>query len=134
MGYAVYEEDGRWAGYGVPAECDFPSCHAQIDRGLAHKCETYIDYQYARDGQPIDPPESLTSDLEEFEVECEGCGLFFCTDHEPHSDHQNSEPKPDSIEWMRHMLTDSSWKQWRDENRNEAARMTDSLGVEGPRP
>ena len=43
MGYQVYEDSktGRWAGYGVPAECDRPDCATKIDRGLAYRCEDH---------------------------------------------------------------------------------------------
>lgn len=37
MGWSI-GFDTRWKrdiGYGVPAECDHPTCGAQIDRGLA---------------------------------------------------------------------------------------------------
>ena len=54
MGYGVYEREGRWCGYGVPATCDFPGCGASIDRGLAYLCGGQGDG---------------------------GCGLFFCGSH-----------------------------------------------------
>lgn len=94
MGYAVYEDwDARdrgvtrWAGYGVPAICDMPGCDEEIDRGLGCKCER--------------------------------CGLFFCGEHlylTCPDTHNGLTPKPDTAEWERHMLTDESWQQWRDEN------------------
>lgn len=95
MGYAVYEDPnapGRWAGYAVPAECDWPDCHECIDRGLGWKCDEHAEFEG-------------------------GCGLFFCSRHEHRFDeHAGIEPKPDTAEWMRHMLTDDSWEQWRAEH------------------
>jgi hypothetical protein len=106
MGYAVYERDGRWAGYGVPATCDHPDCGASIDRGLGYLCGAVTDDR--------------------------GCGLFFCSDHLWLTDDgvqlcqrcDNNEPPfdptPDSQEWITHMLIDETWQQWRDENPAEA--------------
>jgi len=117
MGYGVYEEfsNGRWAGYMVPAECDFPDCKAEIDRGLAYKCEEHVTYD--------------ANDVETVE---EGCELFFCSDHRYDAEqHAEVQPKPDSPEWVRWMLTDKSWKQWRAENpeRAEAMRAHTALGA-----
>lgn len=92
MGYSVHEDrsGGRWAGYGVPAECDWISCSEKIDRGMAYKCEEH--------GPDVD-----------------GCGLFFCYEHRKAPGHDTmATPKPDTDEWVRHMLTDPSWRQWRD--------------------
>lgn len=103
MGYAVYEDresPGRWAGYGVPAECDFPGCAAKIDRGLAYKCEEHLWY----DGDGDDHLD-------------EGCGLYFCSEHRYDATmHDNIEPKPDTRVWVWHMLTDISWHEWRMEH------------------
>lgn len=118
MGYAVYEDWNardwsvqRWAGYGVPAVCDFPECATAIDRGLAYKCEEYSEYEF--------------DDVSEEEVEyvLEGCGLFFCMNHLSHLDHGNATPKPDTAEWNDHLLTDESWEQWRDENPDRVAKL-----------
>lgn len=105
MGYGVYLNEGRWAGYGVPATCDKPACGKNIDRGLAYLCG-----------------EDLGSE--------KGCGLYFCSDHlwigSTDDDPQMCdrccdgeppyEPTPDTQEWVSHTLTDESWQQWRDEN------------------
>lgn len=104
MGYAVYKDGHRWAGYGVPAPCDYPDCSADIDRGLGWKCESYWDeVEY--------PNEVLV------EEDFEGCGMFFCTDHSDHlTYHESATPKEDTLEWKHHMLTDSTWAEWREDN------------------
>lgn len=110
MGYAVYEDRNadRWAGYGVPAVCDWPDCNAEIDRGLDYKCEYH------------EPEEGDSDD--------EGCGLFFCPKHARHTDgHAAATPKRDTVEWMQHMLTDRSWKQWRAENPSRVEAMWQAL-------
>lgn len=103
MSWAV-GRDERWQrdiGYGVPAFCDHPKCHAKIDRGLSHVCA--YEEPYGGD---------------------KGCGLYFCYKHgagaqcprcaryKPPYKH----PKPDHPDWVRHKLFDDSWAQWRDEN------------------
>jgi hypothetical protein len=112
MGYSVYNREGRWAGYGVPAICDHPGCGRRIDRGFAYLC-----------GE--DPWGE------------KGCGLFFCSDHlflGPDDDdpfmcercvtgEPSFNPTPDIDEWISHMLADESWQQWRDENQDKVAQM-----------
>lgn len=113
--------DRNWdrdIGYGVPAECDHPDCHAKIDRGLAYVCG----------GEPYGEPH--------------GCGLYFCSLHLSYEtvrvpkatggedeetvqlcercpltdDHPDAfAPKPDTAEWVQHKETDESWATWRAE-------------------
>jgi hypothetical protein len=100
------DNHGRWYGYGVPATCDQPECSESIDRGLAHACG---DGVMGRD---------------------DNCGLHFCGKHLSYS-HPTSDlaycercaegkppfdPKPETAEWLTHLLTDESWQRWRDEN------------------
>lgn len=103
MGYAVYWEytHKRFAGYGVPCQCEYPGCKSRIDRGLGHLC-----------GEDPGGGES-------------GCGLYFCGKHlycAPQLCERCSAkkkpfpPKPDTKRWMRHMFKDKTWQQWRDEN------------------
>lgn len=107
MGYAVYEDRHaldygviRWAGYGVPAICDNPSCDIEINRGFSYLCGE----------SPMDdnPGEHRGGD-------CMGCGLYFCPGHR-YGDHQNFEPKGDTNDWVEWILTDDSWEQWRSEH------------------
>lgn len=118
MGYAVYNHGDRWAGYGVPAECDWPDCREKIDRGLGYKCEDHGGYKLILNREEISYDRfDEEDDAEEEWVETEGCGLFFCEKHRSQTDqHANIEPKPDTQEWIDHMLTDESWQDWRNEN------------------
>lgn len=109
MGYSVYEQKiglvVRWAGYGVPAECDLPGCTAQIDRGLGYVCEESEAFA------------EVSLDGEETSVFVDGCGLFFCAQHQDHTFHGDSvEPKGESVEWLTHILNDPSWALWRSLN------------------
>lgn len=112
MGWAV-GYDTRWSrdiGYGVPAWCDHPQCDKVIDRGLAYVCCDQEPYGGVR-----------------------GCGLYFCSDH-TRGDHQCTRcyyrspkgpfrPKRDHPSWLRHVLTDESWREWRITHVDEADAM-----------
>lgn len=91
--------DTHWnrdIGYGVPAFCDHPGCHAEIDRGLSYVCG----------GEPYGGDN--------------GCGLYFCGEHGGGDlcsrCREGKDPfkaKPDHLEWIAHKATDPSWEQWR---------------------
>jgi len=135
MGYAVYEDRAardrgvdRWAGYGVPAVCDFADCTELIARGMGFRCEEYTTWRYATtDGEELTAEEfedrGEASD-QEIEEQQEGCGLHFCGAHSDHETHGDSvTPKPDVPEWEQHMLTDDSWAPWRAANPDRTAAM-----------
>jgi hypothetical protein len=116
MGYGVYEEpgNGRWAGYMVPARCDFPGCEAKIDRGLGWKCE-----------------EHGTEEVDGVEEVVEGCGLFFCSGHLYETEkHSAAQPKPDTAQWVAWQLVHDSWQQWRDEHPERVAAMRELVTEE----
>ena len=114
MGWSI-GYDGNWQrdiGYGVPAYCDHPKCNAEIDRGLAYVCG----------GEPYGGDR--------------GCGLYFCNEHgagwlcprcraykPPYK-----RLKPDHPRWIAHRLTDESWAEWRAENPEAVAAMTQCEG------
>ena len=112
MGWSI-GHDNNWnrdIGYGVPAYCDHPGCGAEIDRGLSYVCG----------GEPYGGEH--------------GCGLYFCGKHlYPKKcqccteDKEPFPPKPDHPKWIHWKLTDSSWQQWRDENPEEVARITEEV-------
>lgn len=111
MGWSI-GYDGNWdrdIGYSVPAECDHPKCHEEIDRGLSYVCG----------GEPYGG---------EY-----GCGLYFCVHHFDYRKPRKAadtvqlcprcfaykkpfKPKPDIAEWIEHKLNHESWQEWRDEN------------------
>lgn len=119
MGYSVGKVDGRWVGYGVPAECDWPTCRKVIHRGYDYKCEEHVYYEWLEDEE------------EEIETIEDGCGLFFCWDHKgmvfiQGLGHEGLIRKPDSREWITHVLLDDSWAKWRTENPDEVLHMQQS--------
>lgn len=99
MGYQVYPQGSRWAGYGVPAECDQEGCGREINRGLGYMC-----------GEGFSEPDEYGYE------DTRGCDMFFCEDHRYEHDCGNVVGKPDSLEWEAFMLTDESWELWRAEN------------------
>lgn len=112
MGWSIGYDDNwkRDVGYGVPAYCDHPKCHAEIDRGLDYVCGGGPYGESAVDG------------------ERDGCGLYFCGDHgagqlcprclayKPPYKH----PKPEHPRWIRHKLTAPSWAKWRQTDEGRA--------------
>ena len=89
MGYGVYWHNGRWQGYEIPAYCDFPGCKEEIDRGMGY---------------------SHTQDKEE------PASVFCCDKHTHESIDSFEAEEKEHPEWLDHILTDKSWKQWREEN------------------
>ncbi len=117
MGYQVYKVGERWAGYGVPTVCEYPTCNEEIDRGMAYACG----------GEPFS------------EV---GCDRYFCEKHRvSHGFNRGGyreyvevcercdKKKPpfpyktESTKWVKHLLTDKSWKEWREKNPDEVKRL-----------
>jgi len=115
MGYQVYLLGGRYCGYGIPSICDHPKCDEEIDRGLDYCCG----------GDPVS----------EY-----GCGQYFCENHREFHEFEDTtskevceqcanfrEPfpiKPDTQEWIDHMLTDESWAEWRENNPKKVKEMS----------
>lgn len=119
MGWSIGYSNGRDIGYGVPAECDLPTCNKEINRGLSYCCGGYF------------------SDA--------GCGLYFCEEHmtyrKPHGEDEiinlcprcyryrpPYKPKPDIKEWLGWKLTDDSWAEWRKENKEKVKEMKAMVG------
>ena len=120
MGWSVGfdAKQNRFVGYGVPAVCEHPKCHDLIDRGLSHVCG----------GEPFGGET--------------GCGLYFCERHLKYSTRlpqpvcdqclTGAAPfpmKPERQQWLRHLLEDSSWAQWRAEHPREVERIKLSLAT-----
>lgn len=114
MGYQVYrvnKDTGgyRYGGYGVPAICEHPDCSEEINRGMSYACggEPFSEY---------------------------GCDNYFCSKHlvyhcfnvgggreckevcERCDKRKNPfSQKPETKEWIEHVLKDESWEEWRKE-------------------
>lgn len=112
--------DSTWdrdIGYGVPAKCDHPGCNEYIDRGLGYVCCDQNPYGGER-----------------------GCGLFFCSEHSDgrgrcercNAGADPFTPTPDVREWIEWKLTHDSWREWRDENPEEVAKLREALKTAAP--
>ena len=118
MGYQIYKVGHRWGGYGVPAVCEYPDCNEEIDRGISYACG----------GEPFSE---------------HGCDLYFCEKHREYhcfntgSDRECAEVcercakkrrsfpyKPEVKKWVKHLLKDKSWAEWRKENPDEVEKLT----------
>ena len=105
IGYDEFRE--RFVGYGVPAYCEHPDCGEEINRGLAFVCG----------GEPYGG--------------VRGCGLFFCYKHliiharlpqlceRCNKRKSPFEKKHEHPDWVKHILTDESWKEWRETHKEE---------------
>jgi hypothetical protein len=117
MGWSI-GFDSKWnrdIGYGVPAFCDHPGCGEKIDRGLSYVCG----------GEP-------------YGGDC-GCGLYFCSKHLSYRGNKPQQcsrclhyrppfnAKPDTPQWLRWKLCDSSWREWRNENPEEVKKIRQQL-------
>lgn len=128
MGYQVYrirKDDCtgyRFGGYGVPTICEYPDCKEEIDRGMAYACggEPFSEYGCDRyfcskhrvmAGFKVDGDTERLCDHEE-DCDCEYKEVCErCRDGKDPFPYKSEHPT-----WMRHVLKDESWKEWRDEN------------------
>jgi hypothetical protein len=126
MGYKVYEVGNRWGGYGVPTICEYPSCNEEIDRGISYACggEPFSEhgcdrYFCGKHLTYIGFDENEKQCKHENKCKCKWVELCErCEKHEAPFDY-----KPERPEWIKHLLTDSSWKQWRKENPDEVKKL-----------
>lgn len=110
MGYAVYQVGDRWGGYGVPAFCEYPKCDEEIDRGMSFACggEPFSEYgcdRYFCRKHKIYHGFNTGSGREYLEV-CERCA-------------KRKTPFPykkEHPDWIKHLLEDESWSEWRKGN------------------
>lgn len=103
MSWAVgYDFDHRrFRGYGVPAYCDAKGCDVEIDRGLGFVCEGMWCHGEGEGG---------CVDLDPVEVTTFVCGEHSCADVD-WDDLPTEHP-----DWIAHLLTDSTWAEWRKTN------------------
>ena len=119
MGYAVYKVGYRWGGYGVPAVCEYPTCNEEIDRGISfacggepfseygcdrYFCEKHLEYVYFKSqGERCRHRNDCDCEMTPICARCRKGKAPF-----PY--------KPETREWMKHLLNDASWEKWRKEN------------------
>jgi hypothetical protein len=119
MGYAIYNVGDRFGGYGVPTICEYPGCNKKIDRGISFACggepfsEKGCDRYFCEEHRHwVYFDKNGEKCQHEEDCDCEGVQLCErCRD--------GKEPfpyKPKTKEWIRHVLKDKSWEEWRQNN------------------
>lgn len=119
MGYQIYRVGERFGGYGVPAICEYPDCTEEIDRGISYACggEPFSDkgcdrYFCGKHKSFVAFKEDGSKCRHRSDCECESVELCErCKNNKPSFPY-----KPETKEWMKFQLKDSSWKEWRKEN------------------
>lgn len=113
MGWAVgYDDDhDRWRGYGVPAHCDATGCQVEIDRGLGWVCSAHLGDE----------------DFDDLEHPIFVCAEHSCADVDEAAIWQVEHPH-----WVAHILADTSWQQWRDENAARVAQFQATTTAQEP--
>lgn len=131
MGYQIYKVGQRWGGYGVPAICEHPDCNEEIDRGISyacggepfseHGCDRYFcgkhkNYEYWDNKNERWCRHKNDCDCEMVEV-CERCAK-----NKPQFPYKLEHPT-----WVKHLLKDKSWAEWRKENPQEVKELKSKL-------
>ncbi len=124
MGYQVYEVGSRYGGYGVLAYCEYPGCAEEIDRGMPYACGGEPFSEHGCDlyfcGKHL---EFVTFDNKGERYDCEHIGECECEMVELcERCRAGQEPflyKPEHPKWVKYLLTDESWDEWRKDNPEE---------------
>lgn len=133
MGYSIYKVGNRWAGYGVPATCEYPTCKNKIDRGVSYACggepfsdvgcdryfcEKHLNYNGWNEKKGEWCRHQEDCKCETYEV-CERC----------ESNQPPFEYKPERSVWVKHLLKDKSWAEWREKNPEEVKKLLANLSA-----
>lgn len=120
MGYQVYEVGDRWGGYGVPAVCEYPDCNEEIDRGISYTCggepfsEHGCDRYFCGKHRKFKQWNFKTGAWCKHKNDCE-CDYAEvcerCAENKPPFPYKSEHP-----DWVKHLLTDDSWAEWRKNN------------------
>jgi hypothetical protein len=133
MGYQIYEVWNRWGGYWVPAICEHPDCNKKIDRWMSYACwwepfsEYWCDRYFCEEHTKFVDFDNVNwwvvkeedyneerEDEYEYKQVCFRCAEW-------------KEPfpyKPETKEWVNHLLNDKSWKVWREKNPKKVKELT----------
>lgn len=114
MGYSVYRVGKRWGGYGVPAICESPKCKIKIDRGMAYACGEEPFSEHGCDRYFCGKHLYFTTNPDITVLLCAMCRLG----NKPYP------YKPEVKRWVKHLLTDESWEEWRKKNPKEVKALT----------
>lgn len=135
MWYAIYRNWNRWAGYWVPAYCEHPDCNKEIDRWMSYACwwEPFSEYWCDRyfceehmDFLAINQDGEVVKD-EDYEIEKEDSYEFIewcerCKEWKDPFPYKQEHPN-----WLKHILTDESWEEWRNNSPKEVLKYKEEL-------
>ncbi len=131
MGYQIYQVGKRWGGYGVPTICEQPSCTKRIDRGISFACGNEPFSEWGCDLYFCEKHRHYTCVLflEDSEHDCyenENDCEFVMLCNRCKKGKEQFDYKPEKKEWVKHLLTDESWEEWRNNNPLEVEELTNS--------
>ena len=116
MGYQVYKVNHRFGGYGVPAICEHPNCNEEINRGMPYACgeepfsEVGCDRYFCGKHKVLvcrDSEGEICEHEEDCDCECKEVCERCAKGEEPFP------YKPEHPTWVKHILKDKSWAEWR---------------------
>ena len=118
MGYEIYKLGRGWCGYGVPSYCEHPGCNEEIDRGFGCACGGEPNSEHGCDryfcGKHLFYHNFNTGNGErELATVCERCDK-----RKPPFPY-----KPEHPTWIKHILTDKTWAEWRKNNPEEVKQL-----------
>ena len=132
VGYAIYRNGNRWAGYGVSAYCEHPDCNEEIDRGMSYACgQEPFNYgcsnYFCSKHTSYELVESNCNPDKEEDEECTGEYDDCCVYKDICERCKNGGPdfgqKPEHPEWVYHLLNHPSWEEWRGNNPEEVKKL-----------
>ena len=119
MGYAIYQNGGRYAGYGVPAYCEHPGCDKKIDRGVSYACGQE-PFKYGCDryfcGEHVFRHLVEKGCVDSDDCEDDECCVYKDVCQRCKEEKSEFDYKPEHPDWIKHLLKDESWKEWRENN------------------
>lgn len=131
MGYQVYQVGKRFGGYGVPTICEHPDCNEEIDRGVSYACgdepfsEIGCDRYFCSKHLVWYTHNESTGKKCKHKRDCDCRNVDVC---ERCANNKSPFPyKPEHKDWVHHLLTDESWQEWRNENKEEVKEMQNIL-------
>lgn len=144
MGYGLYfsDKNNRFQGYNMHAYCDHPGCKNEIDRGMGYACcdnpehtascggfyceehKHQLVYQDELEDMSDEDLKRLGIDSREEQAHDEDDGIICCT-------HKPIEKDKEHPTWLKHVLTDETWQEWREKESEMAKHYQELLDNQG---
>jgi hypothetical protein len=134
MGWQIGFVGGRDVGYGVPCQCEYPTCKKKIDRGLSYACGGFPgDTEFGCNGFFCEKHMfGYEDEYGEWHQACDVCVYnHSLPEYAPYTEYKEHYPeKPDLPVWIRWKLKDKSWAEWRQNHPEEVEKMKSMLAKE----